>query len=74
MTDQKPQWMSLHEESDKKNFDDIRGSLQRIEIKLDPLFDNYITATRLGKWLMAIAVFGSILLGIILSIKSLFVK
>lgn len=63
----KPKWMEEHEKSDTAQFDDIRGSLQRIEIKLDPIFENYTTATQLGKWGMALMMMLSVLLGLILS-------
>ncbi len=68
---EKPHWMEDYEASDRQNFDDIRNALQRIEIKLDPIYENYDTATRLGKWLMGVAVFGSVILGLLLSIKAL---
>jgi hypothetical protein len=70
----KPNWMAEHEASDTKQFDDIRNALQRIEIKLDPIFDNYTTATRMGKWGMALMMVLSVLLGIVLSLKALFTK
>lgn len=69
-----PQWFTQHETSDRENFDDIRNALQRIEIKLDPIYDNYNAATRMGKWLMGVAVFGSVILGLILSFKALLIK
>jgi hypothetical protein len=70
----KPKWMEEHEASDTKQFDDIRNALQRIEIKLDPIFDNYTTATRMGKWGMALMMVLSVLLGLILSLKALFTR
>lgn len=69
-----PEWFLAHEKSDRQNFDDIRNALQRIEVKLDPIYDNYNTATKMGKWLMGVAVFGSVILGLILSIKALILK
>jgi 5,10-methylenetetrahydrofolate reductase len=72
--EQKPRWMAEHEASDTRQFDDIRNALQRIEIKLDPIFDNYTTATRMGKWGMALMMVLSVLLGLILSLKALFNK
>jgi len=72
--EQKPEWMTDHEASDNANFKNIHESLARIEIKLDPIFENYRTASKMGKWLMAVAVFGSVILGVILSIKALFVR
>lgn len=70
----KPGWMAAHEAADTKQFDDIRQSLQRIEIKLDPIFDNYTIASRLGKWGMALMMMFSVLLGILLGLKTLFNK
>ena len=72
--EQKPHWMADHEQSDLNNFKDIRDALQRIEIKLDPIYDSYTTATRMGKWTMGFMVFFSVLIGIILSLKALFVR
>jgi hypothetical protein len=72
--EEKPHWMADHESSDRQNFDDIRNALQRIEIKLDPIYENYSAASRMGKWLMGVAVFGSVILGVLLSLKTLFNK
>jgi hypothetical protein len=47
----------------------IRNALQRIEIKL-----YYTTATRLGKWGMALMMVLSVLLGLILSLKAIFTR
>lgn len=66
--------MADHERADMENFKDIRDSLARIEIQLAPMYDNYEAATRMGKWLMGVAVFGSVLLGIILSVLKLLGK
>lgn len=44
---------------------------QQIMDMLQPISDSYKSATTLGKWLMAGAVFISIMMGIILSYKSL---
>jgi hypothetical protein len=74
MDHEKLKWMAEHEASDTKQFDDIRNALQRIEIKLDPIFDNYTTATRLGKWGMALMMVLSVLLGVILSLKAIFTR
>lgn len=41
---------------------------------LKPIAETYSTVTRLGKWLMAAAVFISICIGILLSLKSFFKK
>lgn len=90
MDAEKPKWMSDHEAADYQSFELLNASLKRIEAKLnpdhpdyinreleqklDPIYENYEAATRLGKWLMAVAVFGSVLLGIVLSVKQLFGK
>ncbi len=66
--------MQDHENSDRDNFDDIRNSLQRIEIQLSPVFETYSTVSQMGKWVMAVAVFASVLIGIILSVKTIFMK
>lgn len=41
---------------------------------LKPLAETYKTASTMGKWIMAAAVFISIMLGIILSLQSFFKK
>lgn len=74
MSDVKPRWMEEHEQSDKENFDDIRNALQRIEIKLDPIFENYTAASRIGKWGMGLLMVVSVLLGIIAGLKNLLGK
>lgn len=72
--EKKPHWMSEHEAADYQSFELIHASLKRIENKIDPIYNNYEAASRLGKWFMAIAVFGSVLLGIVLSVKVLLGK
>ncbi len=73
-----------HVELSDRTFVEIRNKLdaseeerrkrhQDVMDKLGPLADTYKTATTLGKWVMAVAVFISILLGILLSLKS-FIK
>ena len=43
----------------------ILDAIQDINKKLEPLSDTYKTATRMGKWFMALLVFISILFGVI---------
>lgn len=86
----KPDWMAHHEADDERRFSSIDDALRRIEAKLDPDSDKYLlgpmeakiepvseayrTATTLGKWLMGGAVFLSVLLGIVLSLRTFFTK
>lgn len=50
-----------------------RGQQDIIDL-LKPMAETYNTATMLGKWLMAAAVFISICIGILLSLKDVFKK
>lgn len=75
----KPHWMQDHEESDQRNFDNIRqdfddlkNSLSRIELQLAPISEMYRAASLLGKWGMSAMVALSVLVGIILSLRALF--
>ncbi len=68
---EKPAWMIEHEQNDRFNFDLMQASLSRIEATLKPISETYTTASLLGKWLVASAVFVSIIVGTILSLKSL---
>lgn len=74
----------LHTEDDVKNHlsimkriddseEERRKRHEEVMSTLKPLVETYKTATQMGKWLMGIAVFISIMLGIILSLKS-FIK
>lgn len=72
--DEAPHWFKDHEKEDTRRFDEISQILTEINQKLDPLLETYKSAGTLGKWLMAAAVFFSIMLGIALSIKSLFIR
>ena len=65
-------WMKQHEEADRERFAGMAASLKSIDAKLEPIAETYETASRMGKWVTALAVFISIALGIILSFKSLF--
>lgn len=70
-----------HSDTDEASLKEIRDTLVRIEKDriarhdeimelLKPMSETYKTASTLGKWLMGAAVFISIMLGIILSLKS----
>jgi hypothetical protein len=72
--EQKPHWMTDHEASDERRFTSIDAALKRIEDKLDPVSEAYSTASTLGKWLMGAAVFISVLLGIVMSVRTIFNK
>jgi hypothetical protein len=55
-------------DSDQQNVaqhQQILDAIQEINKKLEPLSDTYKTATRVGKWFMAVLVFISILFGVI---------
>lgn len=76
-----PHWMKDHEESDQRNFDNIRqdfddlkNSLSRIEIQLAPISESYRAASTLGKWGMSAMVALSVFIGIVLSLRALFFK
>jgi hypothetical protein len=45
---------------------DILGAVEKISNKLDPILETFNSTRMLGKWVMAILVFISILIGIIL--------
>lgn len=60
----------LNERMDSADLDRQKRHNEIMEL-LSPLSETYRTATTLGKWVMAAAVFVSILFGIILSIKAL---
>lgn len=73
-----------HSSEDSANFTIIKDHLLRVEKERDqrhdeimrilqPIAESYRSASTLGKWLMAVAVFISILLGIIIGLKS-FIK
>lgn len=51
--------------------DERKQDMKEIMELLKPLSDTYRSATTLGKWIMAAAVFVSILLSIILGLKAL---
>jgi len=68
MDKDKPHWFGDHEADDLRNFGEIQAALNRIEAKIDPVYDAYTTATTLGRWtkvlgsaiLMALALWAAI--------------
>lgn len=80
---EKPQWFKEHEDADMRRFSSIDETLKemksndeiwRSQIKdiLEPISETYKTASTMGKWAMAAIVFVSIIVGIIVAIKSTF--
>ncbi len=55
------------EEERRKRHEEIMSIIK-------PISETYQSATQMGKWVMGLAVFISIILGILLSIKSFFIK
>ena len=51
---------------------EIMEAIKAINNKLSPISDTYRTVNTLGKWLMAVLVFLSILVGVIASYFSIF--
>jgi hypothetical protein len=62
--------MSDQRQNDR--IDALEKGQEEILALLRPIADTYSTASTLGKWAMALLVFISITLGVILSIKSIF--
>lgn len=50
----------------------LEDSLGRIENLLEPISETYTTVSRMGKWLMAGAVFVSIIVGSVLGVLKIF--
>lgn len=52
----------------------LEDGQKEILLLLRPIAETYTTASKLGKWFMALLVFISIGFGIVLSLKELFLK
>jgi len=61
---------AAHAASDEEHFKQIGKEMQELKDLIKPMAENYIAASKLGKWMMAILVFVSVIVGIILSVKS----
>lgn len=55
----------------KEKEEKLDGEIKEIKDILKPLVETYGTAVMLGKWVMGLLVFISVLIGIILGIKNL---
>lgn len=77
--------LKKHAEDDTENLANIIRRLENSEEErrkrheevmsiLKPIAETYTSASTMGKWLMGLAVFISIVLGILFSIKSIFEK
>lgn len=65
--------MSIDHEQEKRILALEKGQAEILGL-LRPIADTYKTASKLGKWAMALLVFISILLGVILSLRALLKK
>lgn len=61
-----------HEQSQEDRIKALEKGQLEILAMLKPISETYTTVNRLGKWTMAVAVFISILLGVLLSAKDFF--
>ena len=57
---------NLHQE-----IDDLKIEIEKFKELIKPLCDTYSTSVILGKWIMGLLVFISILIGVILGLRSL---
>ena len=69
--DQASEHFREHEDSDRRNFDAINATLTRIENTLKPISETYDTASTLWRWVMALAVLVSIVVGIVVGIMKI---
>lgn len=74
MNEAKPQWMTYHEEDENRRFSEFAATLKRIEEKLDPISETYRTASLITKWIMSALIATGIIVGIVVSIKTNFLK
>lgn len=61
-----------HEETDKRNFDDLNKRFDTLEEILKPISETYRTVTRVGKWGMAVLILISVIIGIVSGLKNIF--
>lgn len=75
MTNDRPVMMSdlehIETKLSRKFQEERKSDMKEIMDLLRPIADTYKTASTLGKWAVATAVFISIILGIVLSLRSL---
>lgn len=60
-----------HCKENSKDFESINKQLEELKTLLAPICETYKTVSQLGKWTMAIMVFFSISIGIVLSLRTL---
>ena len=63
-----------HIQEDADNFKAIREVLESMDKKLDPISETYSTVSTMGKWVIALMVFLSVVVGLIIGLKTLFNK
>lgn len=56
----------------RKILDSIQKTLESMDSKLEPIADTYRTARTVGKWVMGLLVFVSVVIGILVEIKKFF--
>lgn len=61
-----------HEETDKRNFDDLNKRFDTLQEILKPISETYRTVTRVGKWGMAVLILISVIIGIVSGLKNIF--
>lgn len=58
--------------SNDKDFDDLKCQIKELKDMIKPMATAYSASLQLGKWAVGLLTFISIIIGIILSLKSLF--
>ena len=78
MQNEKPEWMTHHEEDDQRNFDrqneaslEILKEIKSLREQMEPVIHAYETATTLGKWTKTFGAFILMCFAIWAAIKGL---
>ena len=64
--------LEQHVEEHSRQLNSIIDTLEAMNKKLDPISQTYRTTATLGKWIMAILIFVSVIIGILVEWKNLF--
>jgi len=58
----------------QREIEDLKQEVLELKEIIKPMAETYAAAVRIGKWTSALFVFISIMLGIVLALKALFIK
>jgi len=69
--EQKPHWLTDHEEDDRRRFDELKESITELKTMVKPISDTYTSLENLGRWAKLLIGFLALSAGLLYTIKQL---